>query len=43
MNTTRLIIRATGEQPWTEISSHRLMVVHEEFLRVCPETSCGIA
>jgi hypothetical protein len=39
MNTTRLIIRATGEQPWNEISSHRLMVVLEEFLRAQMEAA----
>jgi hypothetical protein len=33
MNITRLMIRATGQQPWTEISSQRLMVVLEESLR----------
>lgn len=39
MNATRLMIRATGEQPWTEISSHRLMIVLEEFLRTQMEAA----
>jgi hypothetical protein len=39
MNITRLMIRATGQQRWTEISSQRLMVVLEEFLRAQMEAA----
>ena len=33
MNGTRLMIRATGEKHWTEISNYPLMTVLEKFLR----------